>query len=127
VGIIVLLLANEAFLSPPLMTPKLTPSPAIVGAWHADVKGLHVALTIQSDGAVSGTIGDAAVADGRIIFNRSWFGRLLDWRTNYLIQGNLPGGKQFSAPLDPSGNDLAGTFFLVGGGARIRVPLRLGR
>lgn len=127
VGIIVLLLANEAFLAPPLMTPTLTPPPAMVGTWQGDVKGMHIALTIRSDGAASGTIGDAAIADGRIIFNRSWFGQLLHWRTDYLIQGNLPGKAHFSAPLNSRGNELAGTFFLVGGGDRVRVPLRLRR
>lgn len=123
VGIIVLLLANEALLTPPLMTPAFKLPPVMVGAWQAKVKEINVALSIRSDGALSGTIGDATVANGRIIGNRSWLGRTLNWRSDYLILGNLSGSvmaspprkwRRFSAPINLGGNDLVGTLFLFG-------------
>ena len=62
--------------------------------------------------SVSGRIGDATLINGRIIYNRSWFGKLMNWRTDYLIVGNLPRGDRFTAPLTMTGVGLEGALFL---------------
>ena len=50
--------------------------------------------------------------NGRIIYNRSWFGRLMHWRTDYLIMGKLSRGGRFTAPLTMRGVGLEGALFL---------------
>lgn len=118
----VLLCANEMFNQPPLMTPAFRPSPEIVGSWRATVAGdVGVVFEINSDGSVSGSVGDASVVGGKIVLNRSWFGRLIHWRTDYLIRGSLSravealggtAGSRFTAPLFIRGSELEGSLFL---------------
>jgi hypothetical protein len=67
---------------------------------------MDAVFTINPDASVSGRIGDATVMNARIIYNRSWFGRLMHWRTDYLIVGD-----RFTAPLTPRGVGLEGTLF----------------
>lgn len=125
----VVLAANEAFGMPPLMTPAFHPSPDMVGTWHATLTtvsrqhlpgDLAVEFTIGPDGSVTGSVGGAAVNDGRIVWNRSWFGRLMKWRTEYLIRGTLSrvveahgtAGDRFTAPVNPRSFGLGGSLFL---------------
>ena len=121
VGVFILLCANEAFGMPPLMTPALHPPPDMVGTWEARLGAMDAVFTINPDASVSGRIGDATLIDGRIIYNRSWFGRLMHWRTDYLIMGRLSqvvrpsegvAGDRFTAPLTMTGVGLEGALFL---------------
>jgi hypothetical protein len=136
-GIFILLCANETFGNPPLMTAALHPGPGLAGAWRARVTGplgrplatpLDLALTIHPDGSVSGTVGPANLLDGRIFNNRSWFGKLMNWRADYGIEGRLSetlriydnvADDRFNAGLVRRGSDLDGSFVVA------RFPLRL--
>ena len=112
VGVFILLCANEAFGMPPLMTPALHPPPDMVGAWEGNLGSMNAVFTINPDASVSGRIGDATLINGRMIYNRSWFGRLMHWRTDYLIMGRLSRGDRFTAPLTLRGVGLEGALFL---------------
>lgn len=83
-GIFVLLCANEIFGSPPLMTRR-PPAPGLVGTWRAP----GVVLTIAADGALTGSIDSQPFTAARVEGNRSWFGALMHWRTDYAIRGNF--------------------------------------
>ena len=112
VGVFILLCANEMFGMPPLMTPAFHPPRGMVGTWEANLGSMDTVFTINLDASVSGRIGDATLINGRIIYNRSWFGKLMNWRTDYLIVGNLPRGDRFTAPLTMTGVGLEGALFL---------------
>lgn len=129
-GVFVLLCANEIFSEPPLMSSMSPIPPALAGTWRADLttvtrqplpQPLPVVFEIAPNGAVSGTIGGAAITEARLVHNRSWFGRLMHWRTDYLIEGRLPRtvasyggieGDRFTAPLESTGDALHGALFL---------------
>lgn len=131
----VLLCANEMFNQPPLMTPAFRPSPEIVGSWRATLAGdVGVAFEISPDGSVSGAVGDGEVIGGKITLNRSWFGRLMNWRTDYIIRGSLSraveasggtAGNRFAAPLFRRGSELDGSLFLFHPGAPKPLKLKL--
>jgi len=141
-AVFLLLCANEIFGEPPFMTPA-TPPAAWVGTWHATLTvlarplpgGLPVVLTIAPDGSVSGTVGGATLTSGRFAANRSWFGRLMHWRTEYGMRGTLSqvveyGGAQgarFAAPLSPTAAGLDGALFLSEPGIPRPLGLRLRR
>ena len=139
------LCANEMFGQPPLMTPVGPPAAEMVGTWQASLTTVSrqplpdeipVAFTIGPDGSVSGSIGRATLTNGRFVRNRSWFGRLLNWRTEYQIRGTLSrvvesyggtAGDRFSAPLQPRGAELHGALFLSHPGAPKPLGLDLKR
>jgi hypothetical protein len=121
VSVFILLCANEAFGMPPLMTPALHPLPDMVGTWEAKLGSMDAVFTINPDASVSGRIGDATLVNGRMIYNRSWFGRFMHWRTDYLIMSKLSrvvrpservAGDGFTAPLTIRGAGLEGALFL---------------
>ena len=121
VAVFILLCANEAFGMPPLMTPAFHPPPELVGTWEAKLGSMDAVFTINPDASVSGRIGEAPLIDGRMIYNRSWFGKFMHWRTDYLIMGRLSqvvrpservAGDRFTAPLMPRGVGLEGALFL---------------
>jgi hypothetical protein len=75
-------------------------APEMTGAWTGDARivvnwtkerTLQVAVTIQPDGSVSGTIGDARLRDGRLEPNRTAIGRALHIKTDWIIRGSLDG------------------------------------
>jgi hypothetical protein len=108
----ILLCANEMSGMPPLMTPALYPSPDLVGTWEAKLPTMDAVFTIHTDASVSGALGDASLMTARIIHNRSWFGRLMHWRTEYMIVGQLSRDERFTAPLTMRGVALEGALFL---------------
>jgi hypothetical protein len=142
-AVFILLCANEMFGQPPLMTRAGRPPAGMVGTWHANLTTvstqplpheISVVFTIGPDGSVSGAVGNAALTSGRFVPNRSWFGRLMNWRTDYLIQGTLSrvvesyggtAGDRFSAPLNPRGSELDGALFLFHPGAPKPLGLKL--
>lgn len=137
------LCANEMFGQPPLMTRTGPPPAELVGTWYANLttvsrqplgEEIPVAFTIGPDGSVSGSIGNAVLTSGRFVRNRSWFGRLMNWRTEYQIRGTLSqvvesrggtAGDRFSAPLQPRGPELHGAMFLSHPGAPKPLGLNL--
>jgi hypothetical protein len=140
-----LLCANEMFGQPPLMTRTGPPPAEMVGTWQASLttvsrqplpNEIPVALTVGPDGSVLGSIGSATLTNGQFVRNRSWFGRLMNWRTEYMIQGTLSqvvesyggtAGDRFSAPLQPRGAELHGALFLSHPGAPKPLGLNLKR
>lgn len=65
---------------PPLLAGSAR---AVAGTWSDET----TRLIIGPDGSVSGTIGADAIIGARIESNRTWFGRVLNWRSDYLIRG----------------------------------------
>lgn len=124
-GIFILLCANEIFGQPPLMTGAGQLPAGMVGTWHQQA-AIPIAFTIAPDGSVSGMVGGQGLIAGRLVRNRSWFGWLMHWRTEYLIRGAMPNGDRFSAPVDFAGPELQGTLFLSHDGAPtpLQVSLR---
>ncbi|MGD0498799.1 MAG: hypothetical protein ABSC23_10230 [Bryobacteraceae bacterium] len=139
VGVFVALCANEIFGNPPLMTPSFHPPAAMVSVWRATPvpvlgepasSALDVVFVINPDGSVAGRVGDAPIITGRMAYNRSWFGKLMNWREDYAIHGRLAHsvrasarvfGDQFTAPLMMRGPDLDGSLFLRGQPLRLRL------
>jgi len=110
VAVFLLLCANELFGQPPLFTPTLHPDPNLAGIWNGG-GSTPVEFSIHSDGSVTGTIGESIIAQGRIVYGRSWFGRLLHINSPYRIMGRLV-GERFTAPVDYTGDALDGSLFL---------------
>jgi hypothetical protein len=141
----ILLSANEIFGNPPLMTRSGQQAAEMVGTWSATLTTVSrqplpheilAVLSIGPDGSVTGVIGNAEVISGRLERNRSWFGRLMNWRTDYVIRGTLSrvvesyggtAGDRFSAPLNPRGSELDGSLFLSHPGAPKPLGLSLKR
>ncbi|MDX2151965.1 MAG: hypothetical protein SFV54_14595 [Bryobacteraceae bacterium] len=117
--VFVLLCANEMFGQPPLMTAAGSLPPALAGVWQDG--SIH--LVIADDGTVSGRVDGQALEQGRVERNRSWFGRLMNWRTDYRVIGRL-GGRPVSGLLDLDARGLHGS--LQGRGTR-SIPVHLQR
>ncbi len=98
-GILALLVVNEMVVNPPLMTSRAPLPAACVGVWTGD----RASITIAPDGGVTGTLNGKALAGGRFTRNRSWFGALLDWRSDYIIRDGLS-----THPLTLQGAELTG-------------------
>jgi hypothetical protein len=72
----------------------------VVGSWTgtADIvvswtiqKKLNVHLVIDLGGRVTGSVGDAALVEGRVKRNRGALLRALNWKTDYIVVGRLDG------------------------------------
>jgi len=107
-AVFVLLCANEIFGNPPLMTGTAAPPVALTGTWSARGSA-GLVFAISPDGSVTGSVRDQPLT-GRLTRNRSWFGRLMHWRTDYLIQGALSNGDRFQAPFELQEMELSGSF-----------------
>jgi hypothetical protein len=110
--IFVLLCANEMFGQPPLMTPSLHPSPTLTGAW-TQTGTVDVILKIHPDASVTGTLDRVTITDARVMYGRSWFGKLLHWNADYVIRGRIS-GHEFAAPLMARPHALDGSLFRDG-------------
>jgi hypothetical protein len=118
--------ANEIFGQPPLMTPKLHPDGELTGAWYGiPNRGSAVEFIIHSDGSVTGTVGEAALTEGRIAYGRSWYGRMLHLNAPYIIAGRLSNaGDRFTMPLEIRGDILDGSLFLKNRPQRLMLTRR---
>lgn len=113
-GLFGILSANEIFGQPPLMAIS---GRAAVGNWiDAETR-----LVIGPDGEVSGTIGADPIIGARLVPNRSWFGKLMNWRSDYLIRGGVS-GMQYRVFLNAESGGLVGS--AEKGKSRIRLRLR---
>lgn len=87
-------LISEATMTPPPLARGASPAPEFAGGWRGfatawvDDHEIHlpVDLRIENDGAVAGSIGSSRI-HGRFTRNRSWLGRGLNLRTDYIIVG----------------------------------------
>jgi hypothetical protein len=109
-AVFLLLCTNEIFSQPPLMTTVLRPDSSLVGDWRG-AGSISVGFLIHSDGSVTGAVGETAITEGRIIYGRSWFGRLLHINSPYVVIGEISGNR-FTAALHFSGEALDGSVFL---------------
>ena len=75
-------------------------TPSMIGRWKGDAqiavnwtkaRTLPVEIVIAADDRVTGTVGNAALVDGRFSRNRGWITRRLDWKTDYIIDAKLQG------------------------------------
>jgi hypothetical protein len=81
---------------------------------------VQIAMNIQDDGTVKGSIGGANLEGCSVSQNRGWFGRTFNLNTDYIIAGRLTGSifeqdtlteKEFSLPFDMKADTVAGTIF----------------
>jgi hypothetical protein len=95
------LVSSEIFMSPPLLAPRHIAVPAgLVGGWQGQARvanrwvqqrRLPVKLTVDASGMAEGTLGDARFLQGKLLPARSWFGRALGLKTDYVFVGQLEG------------------------------------
>ena len=130
-AVFLLLSANEIFAMPPLMAGAPVAMAELAGTWHSDfatvsgkaLPGDGVTVAIAPDGGVTGIVGGATVRGGR----------LMGWRSDLLIQGDLSkevavdgaSGGHFSAPVNRKGAELCGGFFLSHPGAPKPLEVKL--
>ncbi len=72
------------------MTGVWCGSAQIVVTWTAQ-RNLGVRLLIPPSGEITGQVGDARLVAGRLELNRGAVGRMLNFKTDYLIVGKLDG------------------------------------
>ena len=103
-------LVNEMFGMPPAFTPKLEQPTRLAGVWS----GTGVTLSITPDGSVFGVFGKDQVYRATLRRNRTWVGRKLNWRTDYIIMGQS-GEHPFTAPLTVRDGRMHASFFVLEG------------
>jgi hypothetical protein len=96
-----------------------------------------IAMSIQENGSILGTLGGAKFENCTVSANRGWFGRMFNLNTDYIITGNLAGrifaqdtlsAKEISAPFNVVRDTLRGGIFHTQGmDAFPMVTLRLSR
>ncbi len=121
-------LISEATMTPPPLARGGSPAPNFAGAWKGFATAwvndqeiqLPIELRIENDGAVAGSIGSARI-NGRFTRNRSWLGRKLNLRTDYIIVGEAsdypgapkPGLKEtMTMPMNLEDSYLKGSVFV---------------
>ena len=92
-----ILLAMAGFILGSLAQADFPPA-SMAGPWKGDSviyvnwtvqRHLPVSITIAADASVSGTIGDAHLANGHLSVNRGPVGRALNLATDFIITGDL--------------------------------------
>ena len=106
----VLLVLNEVFGTPPLFTPGLPEPVPLAGVWS----GTGVTLSIAPDGNVFGAFGTDQVYRATVRRNRTWLGRALKLRTDYVISGRL-GQHHFKAPFNVRDGQMQASFYVFEG------------
>jgi hypothetical protein len=85
---------------------------------------INISITIDQDGFVSGSVGNAELKNCRIEQNRGWFGKTFNLATDYRFIGSLPGkifsadlsgDKEISAPFNINSETTTGTIFMGSG------------
>ena len=107
-GLWLLLALNEVFLTPPLATPPVRLATGMARGFR---DGSTITVNIGGDARVTGTFGSQPF-HGKLLCNRTAFGRLMHWRSDYRIDGALADGRPLSAPLAWTGAGYKGAVFL---------------
>jgi len=129
------LLLVEVVPNPPLMAPDLHPTAGMVGEWKGTARvsmsetspdDLFVQLNIGPNAEVTGWVGGAKIETARIANNRSWLGRWLRLRTDYILLGKavLPSGGHrwdFQAPMGFQEGVFRGSLFIEGRPRRLSL------
>lgn len=118
-GVLAVLFGSEMFGNPPLLASARA-IPQLAGSWSDD----YTNMTISDDGTVNGTIGHSRIASASLRRNRSWLGRLLNWRTDYRVAGTLAGGEDFILLVNANRDALTGTVEVGRRPGHSRVHLR---
>ena len=73
--------------------PIKAPRQQLVRQWQIDTKTndgqLLFTFSINEDGTVDGTVGNAGMLDAQLIRSRHWFSKILGHRTDYKVEGRL--------------------------------------
>ena len=102
------LVLNEIFGMPPAFTAPLAEPVPVAGVWS----GTGITLAIAPDGSVFGTFGQDQIYRARIRGNRTWVGRALRLRTEYIIEGQV-GQNRFTAPFNICNGRIQASFFVL--------------
>ena len=80
--------------------PQTVPQ-ALVGTWQGETEkfvqtwykggNYQVAFNIQDDGTSDGMVGDATFHKAQFRRNRGWIGRILNFASDYIVEGDLEG------------------------------------
>jgi hypothetical protein len=141
------LVSSEIFMSPPPLALRHVAVPAgLVGGWQGQARvanawvrqrRLPVRLAVDASGMAEGTIGDARFLRGKLLPARSWFGRALRLKTDYVFVGRLEGpviaaeaircDSTATIAFDLAGDHLHGGLGLscTGTAARNRAPVTI--
>ncbi|GEM_PF-6171072 len=128
VVLVIALLLIEVVPNPPLMAPVLELSAGMIGKWKGTARvsasetrpdDLFVEVEIRPNKDVTGWIGGARIESARIANNRSWLGRRLGFRTDYIILGEavVPSSGhrwEFQAPMGFQEGVFRGALFIEG-------------
>ncbi len=128
VVLVIVLLLIEIVPNPPLMAPELQLTAAMVGKWKGTARvsvfetrpdDLFVELDIRPNREVTGWVGGARIKTARIANNRSWLGRRLGLRSDYIILGEAvvpSSGRswEFQAPMGFQEGVFRGALFIEG-------------
>lgn len=113
-GLWILVALNEILLTPPMMTPAVRMRPEMAGTFR-DTSA--IVFRVNTDTSVSGTFGGLQL-QGKLQRNRTWFGRWMHWRSDYIVRGSLSDGRPVSAPLTWTGSAYRGAVFVGPGHKR---------
>ena len=93
-------IALASILAAPAVARSQVASPSMLGPWQGDAhivvnwtrqRTLAVKLVLYAGDSVSGTVGDAALVNGKFVRNRGALEGSLGWKTAYAIEGTLEG------------------------------------
>ncbi len=107
---LLLIAGNEMFGHPPLLSHFSSPTAKLSGIWSSP--GMQI--QIAPDAKVSGHIDGLAIAEAKIYPNRTPFGRLIRWRSDYIIRGKLNPSQPFLLILNNTPDSLSGTLEMPG-------------
>jgi hypothetical protein len=128
VVLVIVLLLIEIVPNPPLMAPELRLTEGMVGKWKGTARvstfetgpdDLFVEIDIRPNREVTGWVGGARIKTATISNNRSWLGRRLSLRTDYIILGEAvvpSSGRrwEFQAPMRFHEGVYRGALFIEG-------------
>lgn len=107
---LLLIAGNEMFGQPPLFARLTSPTAKLTGKWISP----GIQLQIEQDAKVSGDIDGIAIAEAKIYPNRTLFGQLIHWRSDYIIRGTLNPSQPILLILNRDPDGLSGTLEMPG-------------
>jgi hypothetical protein len=107
---LLLIAGNEMFGHPPLFSNRLNPTAKLAGTWSSP--GMQ--LQIAQDATITGHIDGLSITEAKIYPNRTAFGRLIHWRSDYIVRGKLNPSQPFLLILNNTPTGLSGTLEMPG-------------